>query len=72
MDTAHPESLLRIQEIEAIRPPEPSEEEAAAEMPHFTQPLNGPKEVVREGQSVHMDCVLQPINDPNLKVCQDI
>ncbi|OZC07058.1 hypothetical protein X798_05950 [Onchocerca flexuosa] len=68
MDTEHPESLRRIQEIEAVQPAKPSEEELIPEMPSFTQPLNGPKEVLREGQSVHMDCMVQPINDPNLKI----
>lgn len=68
MDTEHPESLRRIQEIEAVQPAKPSEEEAVPEKPSFTQLLNGPKEVLREGQSVHMDCMVQPINDPNLKV----
>lgn len=68
MDSTHPESLRRIQEIEAVQPAEPSEEEFVPEMPSFTQPLNGPKEVLREGQSVHMDCMVQPINDSNLKV----
>ncbi|CAG9532190.1 unnamed protein product [Cercopithifilaria johnstoni] len=68
MDTEHPESLQRIQEIEAIKPAKPSEEEVMPEKPSFSQLLNGPKEILREGQSVHMDCIVQPINDPNLKI----
>lgn len=68
MDTEHPESLRRIQEIEAIQPAKPTEEELLPEKPSFTQLLNGPTEVLREGQSVHMDCMVQPINDPNLQV----
>lgn len=68
MDTEHPESLQRIQEIEAIQPAKPSEDDLMPEKPSFIQPLNGPKEILREGQSVHMDCMVQPINDPNLKV----
>ncbi|KJH46031.1 immunoglobulin I-set domain protein [Dictyocaulus viviparus] len=67
-DTAHPESLKRIQEIEQIQPAKPSEEDIVMEPPVFTQQLTGPSEVLKEGQSVHMDCVLQPINDPNLKI----
>ncbi|VDK72603.1 unnamed protein product [Litomosoides sigmodontis] len=68
MDTEHPESLQQIQEIEAVQPAKPSEDELMPEKPSFTQPLNGPKEILREGQSVHMDCMVQPINDPNLKI----
>ncbi|GMT09920.1 hypothetical protein PFISCL1PPCAC_1217, partial [Pristionchus fissidentatus] len=67
-DTAHPESLRRIQEIEALKPAVPSEADAPPEPPSFPQPLSGPTEVLKEGQSVHMDCVVQPINDPNLKI----
>nr|CDQ05422.1 BMA-KETN-1, isoform j [Brugia malayi] len=68
LDTEHPESLRRIQEIEAVQPAKPSEEELMPEKPSFIQQLSGPKEVLREGQSVHMDCMVQPINDPNLKI----
>ncbi|GMR57574.1 hypothetical protein PMAYCL1PPCAC_27769, partial [Pristionchus mayeri] len=67
-DTAHPESLRRIQEIEALKPALPSEADAPLEAPSFPQQLSGPTDVLKEGQSVHMDCVVQPINDPNLKI----
>ncbi|VDM78989.1 unnamed protein product [Strongylus vulgaris] len=67
-DTAHPESLRRITEMEQLQPAKPSEEEMPLEPPVFTQQLTGPSEVLKEGQSVHMDCVVQPINDPNLKI----
>ncbi|KAF8383875.1 ketn-1 [Pristionchus pacificus] len=67
-DTAHPESLRRIQEIEALKPALPSEADAPPEAPSFSQQLSGPTDVLKEGQSVHMDCVVQPINDPNLKI----
>lgn len=67
-DTSHPESLRRIQEIEAIRPARPEEVDLAPEAPQFTQQLQGPTDVLKEGQSVHMDCTVQPINDPKLKV----
>uniref|UniRef100_A0A0N5ALN5 Immunoglobulin I-set domain protein n=1 Tax=Syphacia muris TaxID=451379 RepID=A0A0N5ALN5_9BILA len=67
-DTQHPESLKRIQEIESMQPAKPDEEDYVPEQPVFTQELQGPTEVLKEGQSVHMDCMLQPINDPNLKI----
>uniref|UniRef100_A0A1I7XKV9 Titin n=1 Tax=Heterorhabditis bacteriophora TaxID=37862 RepID=A0A1I7XKV9_HETBA len=67
-DTAHPESLRRIREMEELQPAKPSEEEAPPEPPIFTQQLNGPTEILKEGQSVHMDCIVQPINDPTLKI----
>lgn len=67
-DTSHPESLRRIQEIEAMQPAKPEEEDYVPEKPVFTQQLSGPSEILKEGQSVHMDCMVQPINDPRLKV----
>ncbi|VDK45179.1 unnamed protein product [Anisakis simplex] len=67
-DSSHPESLRRIQEIEAMQPAKPEEEEYVPEVPVFTQPLTGPSEILKEGQSVHMDCMVQPITDPNLKI----
>ncbi|VDO27823.1 unnamed protein product [Haemonchus placei] len=67
-DTAHPESLRRIQEIEQLQPAKPSEPELPPQAPVFTQQLSGPDEILKEGQSVHMDCIVQPINDPSLKV----
>ncbi|VDO67652.1 unnamed protein product [Heligmosomoides polygyrus] len=67
-DTAHPESLRRIQEIEQLQPAQPSEPELPPEKPVFTKELSGPEEILKEGQSVHMDCVVQPINDPSLKI----
>uniref|UniRef100_A0A7I4YU80 Ig-like domain-containing protein n=1 Tax=Haemonchus contortus TaxID=6289 RepID=A0A7I4YU80_HAECO len=67
-DTAHPESLRRIQEIEQLQPAKPSEPELPPQAPVFTQQLSGPDEILKEGQSVHMDCIVQPINDPSLKI----
>ncbi|TKR69858.1 hypothetical protein L596_021954 [Steinernema carpocapsae] len=67
-ETSHPESLRRIQEIEAVKPAMPSEPDLPPEPPVFTQQLNGPSDPLKEGQSVHMDCMVQPINDPNLRI----
>ena len=54
-DTQHPESLRRIQEIEAIRPPEPTEEDLSPEAPSFTQQLNGQIQDLIEGQPLHLE-----------------
>uniref|UniRef100_A0A8R1HM90 Ig-like domain-containing protein n=1 Tax=Caenorhabditis japonica TaxID=281687 RepID=A0A8R1HM90_CAEJA len=67
-DTAHPESLRRIREMEQLQPAKPSDDDGPAQPPVFTQPLAGPTEPLKEGQSVHMDCVVQPINDPSLRI----
>uniref|UniRef100_A0AC35GIM6 Ig-like domain-containing protein n=1 Tax=Panagrolaimus sp. PS1159 TaxID=55785 RepID=A0AC35GIM6_9BILA len=67
-DTNHPESLRRIQEIEAVRAPEPTDEDLPPEAPQFTQQLNGPAEALVEGQPCHFDAHVQPINDPSLRI----
>lgn len=46
----------------------PSEPELEQIVPVFTKQLSGPTDILKEAQSVHMDCMVQPINDPNLKV----
>uniref|UniRef100_A0A915DZ78 Ig-like domain-containing protein n=1 Tax=Ditylenchus dipsaci TaxID=166011 RepID=A0A915DZ78_9BILA len=65
-DPLHPESLRRIQEIEAVRPAEPTIDDLPAEAPQFTQQLSGPIEGLKEGQQLHLDCTVLPINDPKL------
>jgi hypothetical protein len=68
LGTQHPESLRRIQQLEALRPIVPTDITPDITNPIFTRPLSGPTEILKESQSVHMDCMLQPINDPNLKI----
>nr|CAD2187171.1 unnamed protein product [Meloidogyne enterolobii] len=67
-DTQHPESLRRIQEIEAIRPPEPTEEDLPPEAPSFTQQLNGQIQDLIEGQPLHLECTVMPVTDPKLRI----
>ena len=67
-ETAHPESLRRIREMEDLKPAVPSDEAPPLEPPVFTQQLTGPTDVLKEGQSVHMDCIVQPINDATLRI----
>lgn len=69
MDTAHPESLRRIIELESVRPAEPEEIEMPPEAPQFTQQLTMPEvEEIVEGMPLHMDATLIPINDNKLTV----
>lgn len=67
-DTQHPESFRRIQELEAIRPAEPEEPEAAAEPPQFTQQLTGALDELSEGMPLHLDATVMPITDPKLRI----
>ncbi|CAD5224123.1 unnamed protein product [Bursaphelenchus okinawaensis] len=68
-ETSHPESLRRIQEIEGVKPAEPEEEEQPPEAPQFTEQLQTPQsEEIVEGQPLHMDCTVIPINDNKLRI----
>ena len=67
-DTQHPESLRRILELEAVKPAEPSEPELEPVPPQFTQQLSGQIDELNEGQPLHLECTVQPINDPNLRI----
>lgn len=82
-DTQHPESLKRIQEIEAVRPAEPGKNnkihyfinftfsepvELPPEAPSFTQQLNGQIDGLVEGHPLHLEASVIPLNDPNLRI----
>lgn len=56
LDTAHPESLRRIIELESVQPAVPEEVELPPEAPQFTQQLTMPEvaEII-EGMPLHMD-----------------
>lgn len=65
--TLHEESLAQIQRLEStyVRPTEgplPPQQR-----PVFTKPLKS-IDGLKEGQSAHLECRLEPINDPKLRV----
>lgn len=68
MDTNHPESLRRIEELESIRPAEPTDENFILEAPQFTQELSGLIDDVKEGEPLHLDATILPINDSKLRI----
>ncbi|XP_015783235.1 titin isoform X1 [Tetranychus urticae] len=66
-NTLHEESLAQIQRLEStyVRPveaPLPPQQR-----PIFTKPLKS-LDGLKEGQSAHLECRLEPINDPKLRV----
>lgn len=66
-DTMHEQSLAQIKRLESayIKPVEAPK--PAKQKPVFTVPLKS-VENIKEGQSVHLECRLEPINDPQLMV----
>lgn len=66
-ETQHPESWKRIQEIEGDKPQRPDVPDRERVPPRFVKELQCPSEV-NEGQPVHMECLIEPIDDPELTV----
>lgn len=68
-DTEYDEGLRRIQQLESSTKykREEYEEVEIQEKPKFLSPLNGPSSLL-EGEHLHLETRLVPINDPNMKV----
>lgn len=67
LDPHHPESWKKIKQMEEAQPAKPSEPEAEKIKPYFTQELTGPTDILKEGQTVNLQCQVQPNNDPTLQ-----
>ncbi len=68
LDTFDRERLTHLKNLEARdRAGQRMEEDAPITKPVFTTPLNN-AENVSDGSNVHLECRLEPLNDPNLRV----
>lgn len=67
LDTQHPESVRKLQQLERPTAPLPSEPERQFEKPIFTQLLSGPAELW-EGQHAHFEARVVPVGDPNMRI----
>lgn len=67
MDTLDEQRLQKIQELENFERPQKAEVEAPGQKPVFLTPLVS-LDNIGEGEHVHLECRVEPINDPNLKV----
>lgn len=67
LETQHPDSLQRIQELEAPRQLLPEQPEAPKQPPQFTAQLQA-IEGLKEGQTAHFECQVIPTDDPNLRI----
>lgn len=67
LDPNRPESWQKIQELESPRLQPVDEPAAPKEAPKF---LAGPQsnENLIEGQMCHLECQVEPIDDPNLRI----
>ncbi|KAI6230227.1 Hemicentin-1 [Aphelenchoides fujianensis] len=59
LDTTHPDSVARIEELEAPKEQPPEPEPAPLVPPKFTSPLSNPAEL-NEGQSAHFEATVEP------------
>ena len=67
LDTMDEQRLQKINQLENYQRPAKEETEAVLQRPIFTTPLQS-LENLKEGEHAHLECRLEPINDPNLKV----
>lgn len=67
METLDEDRLKKIRELEAYERPKTPEIEQAGQKPVFLTPLSNLDNLV-EGEHAHLECRVEPINDPNLKI----
>jgi titin len=67
LDTMDRDRLTQLKNLEARGRPAQVEGDVEITKPVFTTALNNAAGVVEQGR-VHLECRLEPINDPNLKV----
>lgn len=67
MDTLDADRLKKIRELENYERPQKAETETPGQKPIFLTPLVS-LEHLKEGEHAHLECRVEPINDPNLKI----
>jgi len=70
LESQAPNGAEKIRELEDMLnyKPQSYQEDVVQTAPIFTQQLRGPPGKVKEGQSMHLDCSVQPTNDPTLRI----
>lgn len=68
LDPSNPESWTKIKQMEEAKPAEPTQVVPAYGKPYFVENLSGPCDVLKESQTVHLQCQVMPNNDPKLQV----
>lgn len=67
LDTMDAGRLKKLRELEVYERPKRDEIEPAAQKPIFLTPLVS-LENLKEGEHAHLECRVEPISDPNLKI----
>lgn len=67
VETQHPEAMAQISRLEQKAPSKRPEDVPVIEKPNFGRALRNQERLI-EGQAVHMEATLTPVNDPSMKV----
>ncbi|KAE8746083.1 hypothetical protein FOCC_FOCC007207 [Frankliniella occidentalis] len=67
LDTLDEQRLQKIRELENYARPQREEAEAVPQKPVFVTPLTSLPNL-KEGEHAHLECRVEPINDPNLRI----
>ncbi|XP_046465810.1 titin isoform X2 [Neodiprion pinetum] len=67
LDTLDAQRLQKIRELETVEVKQVAEKEIVHQKPVFITPLNN-LDHLKEGEHAHLECRVEPINDPNLKI----
>lgn len=67
IDTQHPEAMAKITRLEQKAPSKLPEDTMIVEKPNFGRALRN-QDRLMEGQAIHMEATLTPVNDPTMKV----
>ncbi|KMY97015.1 uncharacterized protein Dsimw501_GD13415, isoform H [Drosophila simulans] len=67
LDTLDAQRLEKIRQLETYAPPPKPVVEEKGQKPIFLTPLSN-LEHLKEGEHAHLECRVEPINDPNLKI----
>ncbi len=68
LQSYHPASMKRIHELEAPRPEAMEDSDKPAQNPEFVTHLPSSLSDLKEGQTIHLQCQIVPVDDPRLKV----
>jgi len=67
LDTQHPEAMSKLARLEQKAPSQLPEDIQMIEKPNFGRPLRNLENLI-EGQAMHMEATLTPVNDATMKV----
>ena len=66
-ESQHPDAIAKIRRLEQKGLSKVQDEQVVIEKPNFGRALRNQEKLI-EGQAVHMEATLTPVNDPTMKV----